>query len=62
MLVITGKISSPVYRINDPEGGLLNVKSDLNFALLREFHAQGIEIPYPQREVLLREPVAQAVK
>ena len=50
------------FWINDPEGGLLNVKSDLNFALLREFHAQGIEIPYPQREVLLREPVAQAVK
>ena len=42
------------FWINDPEGGLLNVKSDLNFALLREFRAQGVEIPYPQREVLLR--------
>lgn len=37
--------------INDPEEGQLNLKSDLNLAIWRIFRREGIEIPYPQREV-----------
>jgi hypothetical protein len=29
------------------------MRSDLYFAIWREFKAQGIEIPYPQREIRL---------
>ncbi len=32
----------------------LSVKSDLHFAILQQFRASGIEIPYPQREVRVR--------
>ena len=31
------------------------VKSDLHFDILRRFRAAGIEIPYPQREIRIRE-------
>ena len=41
------------FWIQDPERGSQNVRSDLSLALLAEFHARGIEIPYPQREVRL---------
>jgi len=41
------------FWIEDPERGSQNVRSDLSLALLAEFRARGIEIPYPQREVRL---------
>src|SRR6185436_12530012 len=41
------------FWIKDPESGSQNVRSDLSLALLAEFRARGIEIPYPQREVRL---------
>jgi small-conductance mechanosensitive channel len=41
------------FWIEDPERGSQNVRSDLSVALLAEFKARGIEIPYPQREVRL---------
>ena len=37
--------------INDPENGQLNLKSALNRAILRAFRANGIPIPFPQRDV-----------
>jgi small-conductance mechanosensitive channel len=37
--------------INDPHVGQLNLRSALNLAILREFAANGIAIPFPQREV-----------
>jgi small-conductance mechanosensitive channel len=37
--------------INDPEGGQINLKSDLNLAIWQAFRREGIEIPYPQREI-----------
>jgi small-conductance mechanosensitive channel len=37
--------------INDPQAGQLNLRSALNRAMLREFAANGIAIPFPQREV-----------
>ena len=39
--------------VKDPEEGRTNLRSDIYHAAWREFQAQGIEIPYPQREVRL---------
>jgi len=46
--------------IDDPETGMLNIRSELNLAIWRAFVEAGIEIPYPQREVRLL-PGANAV-
>ncbi len=37
--------------IEDPERGKLNLTSDLNLALYKSFSANGIEIPFPQRDI-----------
>ena len=37
------------YWIKDPENGQLNVRSDVNLALLRALRAHGVQIPPPQR-------------
>ncbi|MGH8766091.1 MAG: mechanosensitive ion channel family protein [Burkholderiales bacterium] len=39
------------FWIDDPERGSLKVRSDISLAVLSEFRARGIEIPFPQREV-----------
>jgi small-conductance mechanosensitive channel len=39
--------------VKDPEEGRANLRSDIYYAVWREFQAQGIEIPFPQREVRL---------
>lgn len=38
-----------VYFIADPDAGQLNVRSDVNLAVLAGLRAAGIAIPYPQR-------------
>lgn len=40
--------------IRDPEEGQLNLRSEINLTIWREFQQHGIEIPYPQRVVKLR--------
>jgi small-conductance mechanosensitive channel len=45
------------FWIADPENGQVNVRSDVNRAILRALDEMGVEIPYPQR-VLRRPPVA----
>ena len=40
-----------IYWIQDPENGQLNLKSDINRAILQALKTHGIEIPYPQRVV-----------
>jgi small-conductance mechanosensitive channel len=40
-----------IYWIDDPDKGQLNLKSDINRAILKGLQARGIEIPYPQRVV-----------
>jgi small-conductance mechanosensitive channel len=37
--------------IDDPEKGVLAIRSELYLDLWRTFKASGIEIPFPQREV-----------
>ncbi|MBS1188416.1 MAG: mechanosensitive ion channel protein MscS [Rhodocyclaceae bacterium] len=47
------------FWITDPEAGTGNVRSDVNLALWKAFRDQGIEIPFPQREVrILNAPAA----
>lgn len=41
--------------IDDPEDGLGNLKSDLLKAVWKSFKAEGIEIPFPQRDLRIKE-------
>ncbi|MCX8085995.1 MAG: mechanosensitive ion channel [Rhodocyclaceae bacterium] len=41
------------FWIGDPENGSMQVKSDIHLAIWRAFQAEGIVIPFPQREVRL---------
>jgi small-conductance mechanosensitive channel len=40
--------------INDPMNGVNNVRSDLLRRIWKAFHEEGIQIPYPQRDLHLR--------
>jgi small-conductance mechanosensitive channel len=42
--------------INDPKNGVSNVKSDVFLRIWDKFHAQGIEIPFPQLDLHLKTP------
>lgn len=39
------------YWMSDPENGLLNLRSEINLAILAALRRHGIEIPFPQRVV-----------
>ncbi|MCW3481880.1 mechanosensitive ion channel [Neisseriaceae bacterium JH1-16] len=41
------------FWVADPENGFTGLKSDLYLAIWRRFKQEGIEIPFPQREVRL---------
>ena len=41
--------------IADPQNGVNNVRSDINLAIWRAFKANGITIPYPQRDLHIKE-------
>jgi small-conductance mechanosensitive channel len=43
------------FWINDPQNGVANVKGQVLLAVWDEFKAHGIEIPFPQREVRVKE-------
>jgi len=40
--------------INDPRNGVSNVKSQLLLRVWDKFHAEGIEIPFPQRDLHIK--------
>lgn len=42
--------------IDDPEEGVGSVRSSINLAIWRAFKQAGITIPYPQRDIHIREP------
>jgi small-conductance mechanosensitive channel len=39
------------FWIADPDAGKMNIVSDINFAIWRAFQANGVQIPFPQREI-----------
>jgi small-conductance mechanosensitive channel len=45
------------FWINDPQAGLSNVSSDLMERVWRKFQDNGVEIPYPQRDLHVRSTV-----
>jgi small-conductance mechanosensitive channel len=45
------------FWISDPEGGIINVTSDVLLGIWDKFHEHGVEIPYPQRDLYLKTPV-----
>jgi small-conductance mechanosensitive channel len=49
-----------LFWIADPQGGQLNVRSDVNLRVLQGLRAAGIEIPFPQRVVHLRQSILPA--
>jgi small-conductance mechanosensitive channel len=42
------------YWILDPENGQLNIRSDINLAILSALREHGVDIPYPQRVLHMR--------
>ena len=43
------------YWIKDMENGQGNLRSDINLAILQALRSHGIDIPYPQRVVHMRQ-------
>ena len=43
------------FWISDPENGLANVRSDVNVAVWKAFHEHGVEFPYPQIDIHVRD-------
>ncbi len=41
--------------IQDPQGGVMNVTSEIYLAIWDGFHEHGIEIPFPQRDLHIKE-------
>ena len=48
------------FWIGDPANGTANVRSQVMLKIWDLFHANGIELPFPQRDVTLRNPEALA--
>jgi small-conductance mechanosensitive channel len=47
------------FWINDPAGGITNVRGAVLLAIWDAFKREGIDIPSPVQEVRLREPLPQ---
>jgi small-conductance mechanosensitive channel len=40
--------------ISDPQGGVMNVRSEIYLAMWGRFREHGIEIPFPQRDLHIK--------
>jgi small-conductance mechanosensitive channel len=47
-----------LFWISDPANGQLNVRSEINLRVLAAFRAAGIDIPYPQRVVHVKQDLS----
>jgi small-conductance mechanosensitive channel len=47
-----------LFWIADPANGQLNVRSEINLRVLKDFRAAGIDIPYPQRVVHVKQDLS----
>ena len=45
------------FWITDPQNGLTNIRGQVLLALWDSFKANGVAIPYPHRELIMRTPV-----
>jgi len=45
------------FWINDPQNGLTNIRGQVLLALWDKFKEHGIQVPYPHREIIMRDPV-----
>ncbi len=45
------------FWIDDPQGGLTNIRGKVLLALWDTFKEHGIGIPFPHREIIMRTPV-----
>ena len=43
------------FWIKDPQNGLANVRSDVYLAIWEKLHEAGVEIPFPQRDIHIKE-------
>ena len=43
--------------INDPQNGVGRLKSELNWGIWKAFREHGIELPYPQRDIHIKNVV-----
>ena len=50
------------FWINDPMNGRANVMSQILLGIWKKFHANGIEIPYPQRDLHVRTPNVESLE
>lgn len=50
------------FWIDDPAGGVANIRSEVLLALWDLLAENGVEIPYPHREILVRSPIEIATK
>jgi small-conductance mechanosensitive channel len=50
-----------MFWIDDPQNGMLNVRSDVNLKILRSLREARIDIPYPQRVLRIVPPEAAAL-
>lgn len=50
------------FWISDPVNGVINVKSEIFLALWDRFVAHGIEVPFPQRDLHLRDAPSEVLR
>ena len=46
------------FWINDPQNGVTNAKSEIYLKLWDKLKAAGVEIPFPQRDLHVKGPIA----